>query len=218
MRFRKVALALAVAGFLGASGVTSRAPGADEEPKYPEVGSLIPGPFHALNLTGDRKGRYHCLVCRYGLHPVTALFVRLPAGETAAQPLDPKGPLVALLQKLNAIVDKNPDANFGAFVVLMGDEKDREAAENAVADLVKDGGLKRIVFVWEGTGEKSVKRVPEEYQIKEEPNLTVLIYSNYRVIRHQVFADQPPTEAEIDALAAEFLKQAPPPFLNRKKR
>jgi hypothetical protein len=202
--------------------VGSRATAADEEPKYPEVGSLIPGPFHPLNLTGDLKGRFHCMVCQYGLHPTTAIFVRLPSGDAAAQILDDKGMLASLVKKLDVAIDKRPDANFGAFVVLMGQKADQVTVTKAVEELVKSADLKHVIFTWEGTSEKDnekeVPRVPKEYEIADAPGLTVLMFSNYHVLRHQAFTDKEPTEADIDKLVGEFVKQAPPPFVKRKKQ
>jgi hypothetical protein len=36
--------------------------GDEKSPTYPEPGSDIPGPFHAYNVTGRKKDRFHCLI------------------------------------------------------------------------------------------------------------------------------------------------------------
>ena len=42
------------------------------DPKLPDV----PGPFHAYNVTGKYKGRYHSHISEFGLEPMVMLFTR----------------------------------------------------------------------------------------------------------------------------------------------
>src|SRR5208283_1013872 len=97
-------------------------PDKPDEPKFPAVGSVIPGPFHVLNFNGDRKGRYHCLVCRNGLSPVALIFARLPTDEESMKKLDPGQPLGNLVKKLDAVVAEYPDAFMSAVGVFLGNK------------------------------------------------------------------------------------------------
>src|SRR5207302_2570092 len=62
----------------------------------PQVGEMIPGPFHFLNINGTFAGDPHCLVCEYGLRPVVAVFAR-PVPEE-------QDPLATLLRKVDETV------------------------------------------------------------------------------------------------------------------
>ena len=54
-------LALATAGLL---------PGQEQKAKSGTApGNYLPGPFQPYNLTGEHKGKHHCLVCEFGLNP-----------------------------------------------------------------------------------------------------------------------------------------------------
>src|SRR5262245_23504113 len=82
-------------------------PGTADKPSY------VPAPFHPFNATGDRKGKYHCLVCRYGLRPVVVVFARqVPKADD---------PLAVLLQKLDAAVNEHQDVRLAAFAVFLTD-------------------------------------------------------------------------------------------------
>src|SRR5262245_54732683 len=94
----------------------------DEAPKYPAVGSVIPGPFNVLNLNGDRKGRYHCLICRFSTRPVACVLARMRVDDKdeGLAKLDKDQPLWQMMKRLDQIVDKNADAHLGAFYIFFG--------------------------------------------------------------------------------------------------
>src|SRR5437016_3568144 len=48
----------------------------ESSPQPIVVGKDLPGAFHPLNVTGPRKGNYHCLVSDYGLNPNVLIFSR----------------------------------------------------------------------------------------------------------------------------------------------
>ena len=57
----------------------------------PQVGELLPGPFHPLNVTGAKAGEKHCLYCEFGPAPVAMIFARTPSDK-----------LTALIKKIDA--------------------------------------------------------------------------------------------------------------------
>ena len=67
------------------------------DPKLPDA----PGPFHAYNVTGKYKGRYHSQISEFGLEPMVMLFTR----ETEFS-----DPLKDLLKQIDNAAEKNPAA------------------------------------------------------------------------------------------------------------
>ena len=78
------------------------------DPKLPDV----PGPFHAYNVTGKYKGRYHSQISEFGLEPMVMLFTR----ET-----DFSDPLKGLLKQIDNAVEKNPAWRLHPFLVVQAD-------------------------------------------------------------------------------------------------
>src|SRR5262245_17245649 len=110
--------------------------GADEPPKAElKAGGLLPGPFHVYNVTGERKDKLSCLVCRNGLNPVAAIFVR--DADAAALP--------DFLQKLDAVVAKHADVRMGAFAVFLHgpEDKDRTVLLEKMVALETDQELRQ---------------------------------------------------------------------------
>src|SRR5438270_13432403 len=82
----------------------------DPTPKFPEPGSDIPGPFHVYNITGKKKGNYHCLVSEFGLNPVVMIVVRGVEDKDGLQPL---------LKNLDDLIEKNPNTRLAGFAVFL---------------------------------------------------------------------------------------------------
>src|SRR5207249_1880187 len=77
----------------------------------PQVEEDVPGPFHPLNVTGEYKGKKHCLYCSNGVNPVAVVFAREASPAVAK-----------LLKKLDEATVKNADAKMGSFAVFCNDK------------------------------------------------------------------------------------------------
>src|SRR3954463_16283243 len=44
----------------------------------PQAGEKLPGPFHPLNVNGDKAGEKQCLYCKFGDQSVAMVFARTP--------------------------------------------------------------------------------------------------------------------------------------------
>jgi hypothetical protein len=237
---------LALAALVGGLVLASGGQGADDEPLpvYPKAGSFIPGPFHVLNLTGERKGRYHCLVCKYGNLPTVALLVRLrgekDAEEEALKQLEPGQPLVNLFQKIDRILDKHPDGNMAGFVVFVGKRDENVPIQVRLwgdeelkqPSLLQKLNLRHLTFGFDdldekansyryfGGAEKDKKEVKDRAgAIPGEPFVKVLLYQNYKLL-HDVrdfTKDKPLTDKDVEEIVADVVKMQPPPVVNRKK-
>lgn len=198
---------------------------ADEEIKSgPQAGAVLPGPFDAFNVNGKRaKGRFHCLVCEFGLNPVVMVFAREP-GEGK------EGSLHALLKKLDEAVEKHQSRFLSSFAVflspdarssatdpkeddpgkLVAEAEARDALLNRLDELVKKQDFKHLVvtcFPREG---------PKGYHINDKAEVTVVFYNKHKVIANFSFAagtfkeeNIDPILQKVEATLAEGQKKAP---------
>jgi hypothetical protein len=81
----------------------------------PQPGSVLPGPFAALNVNGEAKGRPRCLVTFFGPAPTVMVFARESAEGK-------EGALAELLKKLDAFVAQHRDRELRAGVVFLSSD------------------------------------------------------------------------------------------------
>lgn len=156
----------------------------------PQVGDLLPGPFHPYNATGAFADRPHCLVCEYGLQPVVALFTReFPA---------PDSPLARLLQALDAAVEKHRAQGLRAFVVVLTNEARNIDARKAAAQRLKDLAatlmLQHVVLSLEAAAG------PDGYNLAPDAALTALAYFKHKVEANFAFRKDGLREEDITAI------------------
>ncbi len=165
-----------------------------------QPGKFIPGPFQSFNVTGERSGRYHCLVCRYGLAPAVLVITRqLPEGEQ---------PLTDLIKKLDAAAQKYSDYRMGAGIIFLSDEQDvaRVKLIQTIETLGKTLDLKRAVLGLATTESEG----PKKYAIAPEAETTVLLYNRHQVAAKHVFTkDKPLTEKDVETIIAQIDKMVP---------
>ena len=155
----------------------------------PPVGADLPGPFHPYNLTGDRKGKFHCLVCNHGLDPAVLIFA--PVGESSE-------PFVKLIEGVDAAAAKYPKSRLEGYVVFLGDEvladDKREAMAAKVATLAKVNEKKVVLALDKSAG-------PEGYKLLES-YITVLIYDRHKVLANFAL-EKSPSEKDVQAILKE---------------
>src|SRR2546430_594263 len=98
----------------------------------PQVGQEVPGPFHPMNVTGEKAGTKACLYCSNGGNPVAVVFARGVNPQVAN-----------LLKKLDEATDKNGKANMGSYAVFCSD---KEGLETALKDMAGKQGLKKLIL------------------------------------------------------------------------
>ena len=183
MRWR-VRMVLMLTAVLTATAVWA----GDDPPSGLKSGTKTPGPFHAYNVTGKYAGQFHCLVCRYGLSPVAAVFVRgADAGEG----------LIELLQELDKAVAKYDRANLCSFAVFLdkgalADDKRADPAASAQAlfeddDRRADLAKKLTEEVHDRAKLKNVVLSlynldgPKGYNVSKDADVTVILYRDHEV-------------------------------------
>jgi hypothetical protein len=189
-------------------------PGADDDEEkipYPKPGSLIPGPFHVLNVTGPRAGRYHSLVVRYGLQPVIAVFIQPNSGKEIdvwLNNLDKQQPLGTLVNKLHEVGATNPDALLGAFAVFSTTPEEELAVRNRQMKYPED--FRVVMTVADELRQKGMEAWKMKAGDGSDPEVAVVLYDKHKVLKTWTFTkDKPMTEKDAASIAAAFDKMVP---------
>jgi len=133
----------------------------------PQVGELLPGPFHPLNVTGAKAGEKHCLYCEHGPAPVAMIFARTPSDQ-----------LTNLIKKIDAATVQNAKDEMGSFVVFLSDKED--LAKNLKTLAAKNNIKKTVLSIDNPAG-------PEDYNVAKDADVTVVLYRNAKVISNFVY-------------------------------
>jgi hypothetical protein len=168
---------------------TSGRVAAEELKSGPLVGQEVPGPFHPLNINGEKAGEKNCLFCQNGTNPVAMVFARSNSPE-----------LTALVKKLDACTAKHGDRKMGSFVVYLSDEE-KLAAE--LKELAAKEGLKKIVLSIDNPPG------PKEYKVAKDADVTVVLYTDHVVKANRAFKKGELKAKDIDAIVADVAKILP---------
>src|SRR5258708_19246701 len=132
----------------------------------PQVGEKVPGPFHPLNINGEKAGEKNCLYCSNGSNPVAMVFAR-QCSE----------PLTKLIKKIDEATVKNKDAKMGSFVVFCNDD---EGLKDKLTKIAQDQNLKETILAINNPAG------PQKYNVSKDAHITVLLY-----LYHSVNANYP---------------------------
>ncbi len=144
------AVLFAAAGFALAAGIKSG----------PQKGEELAGPFHPLNVNGEKAGKKHCLYCENGDRPVAMIFARQVTPE-----------LTKLIKEIDSATVKN-DGKMGSFVVFLGDS---EGLEAQLKKVVEDNKIKKTVLAIDNPAG------PEGYKVARDADVTVVLYKEHVV-------------------------------------
>lgn len=170
---------------------------ADALKSGPQKGELIPASFHPFNVTGDRAGRYHCIVCQQGLSPTVLIFAHdVPEKDQ---------PFATFLKKLDGLVQKNLDYRLLGTVVFLTEAKDDERAGliKKIEEFAKELELKHLVLAVDAVPG------PEAYKLSSDAHVTVLPYFRHRITANFAFAKDKMTDKDVEAMMAEMAKLVP---------
>jgi hypothetical protein len=185
MKLHVAALALVVAlaaGFVLAEEKTAVKSG-------PQVGKDLAGPFHPLNVTGEKAGQKSCLYCAYGEKPVVMIFAR-----------EPNAQLGKLLKKIDAACAKNTKAEMASFVVFCSKGDD---LEKNVKKCAKDCDLKKVVLSIDNPSG------PEGYDVSKDAEITVVLYVDRNVKANHAFKKGEMKDKDVDSIVKDLSKILP---------
>jgi hypothetical protein len=169
-----------------------------------QPGLNLPGAFHPFNVNGPRKGTFHCLVSDHGLHPGVMIFTR---------DLEPSDTFKELLQKLDNVIEKNPNVRLGVYVVFVPNDLDdvaanagksnEEASKNddlreteaaKIEALAKAAMLKHVILALTHKGDL------EKFKLDEGADYTVLMYRKYFIQASDAFDKSKLTAEKVDSI------------------
>lgn len=152
----------------------------------PQTGEKVPGPFHPLNVTGEKAGKKHCLFCENGPSPVAVVFARDASPEVAK-----------LIKKLDEATAKNKDAGMGAYAVFT---TDKDGLEGKLKEWAGKAGIKHLVLSIDNPSG------PDGYKIAKDAEVTVLLYNDFTVRANHAFKAGELNEKAIDSIVKDVSK------------
>jgi hypothetical protein len=155
----------------------------------PQVDQKVPGPFHPLNVTGEKAGEKFCLYCVNGENPVAMIFAR-----------ESSPALATLIKKIDAVTQKNKSAEMGSFVVFLSD---KEGLDKELQSLANEAGLKKIVLAIDNPAG------PEKYKVAKDADVTVVLYNEHVVKANYAFKKGQLKPTDIDKIVGDVSKIVP---------
>jgi hypothetical protein len=177
-----VALAVAFAVLMGAVVIAEEA----TVRSGPQVEGKVPGPFHPLNVTGEKAGEKNCLYCANGTNPVAMVFAREVSPE-----------LTKLIKKIDEETCKNEGSQMGSFVVFLSD---KEGLENDLKQMAKDANLKKCVLAIDNPAG------PKGYNVARDADVTVVLYTDHTVKANHAFKKGQLKDKDIEVVVADVPK------------
>jgi hypothetical protein len=184
--FRIVAVVVAVALV---AGVVVAAEKSERLVSGPQVDQQVPGPFHPLNVTGDKAGEKFCLYCVNGENPVAMIFAR----ETSPA-------LTTLIKKIDVATQHNKNHEMGSFVVFLSD---KEGLDKELKSMANAAGLKKIVLAIDNPAG------PQKYKVAKDADVTVVLYTEHLVKANYAFKKGELKNTDIDQIVADVAKIVP---------
>jgi hypothetical protein len=155
----------------------------------PQVGEKVPGPFHPLNINGEKAGEKNCLYCSNGDHPVAMVFAR-----------ECSEPLAKLIKKIDETTVKNKSAKMGSFVVFCNDD---EGLKDKLTQVAKDANLKETILAIDNPAG------PQKYNVSKDADVTVVLYVDREVKANHSFKKGELTEKDIETVLSDVSKILP---------
>jgi hypothetical protein len=172
------------------AGVIAAEPAKAEKVKSgPQAGEKLAGPFHPLNINGDKAGQKNCLYCANGQNPVAMVFAR-----------DANPQVVKLIKRLDETTVKNEGASMGSFFVFLSD---KEGLDKELTKVVEANKLKKCVLSIDNPAG------PKGYNVSQDADVTVVLYVGGTAKVNHAFAKGQLTDKDIDAIVADVAKILP---------
>ena len=179
MKFRLFAAAVAAA-VLAAPAI------AEHLKSGPQAGENVPGPFHPLNVTGEKKGEKFCLFCVNGQNPVAMVFARENSPE-----------LTKLIKKLDEATAKNKGKSMGSFVVYLSDKEGLDKDLTSMAE--KEKIEKTVLSIDNPAG-------PKDYNVAADAAVTVVLYVDRKVKANHAFKKGELKDEAIEKIVSDIPK------------
>jgi hypothetical protein len=197
---------IAILPVMLAGGMLLSAQEQETLPSGPKEGKLLPRAFDCYTLNGpkENQGRYHCLVCRYGLNPTVLVFAR---EQDEAKDVG----LKALLKRLEDAVGKD---DLHAGVIFLSPDAQSSVTnpkEDDPAKLVEEAKRRDELHARLSARAENFKGVdvavmpadgPKDYGIDPRADVTVVVCAKQRVLMSRGYRGGALNDAAIDAIMA----------------
>ena len=158
---------------------------ADAAKSGPAVGAT-PAPFEVQDVTGPSAGESLCYRCKYADEPVVCVFLRKADGMN--------------VELLKALDEKTAEhRTLRAFAVLLTDEPDQ--AREKLHKVAKQAALENVPLTVFPSS-----RGPKEYNLRDDVQVTVLLWSDSKVKAKVDFKSGLHCEACVSSVLAELPK------------
>jgi hypothetical protein len=175
-----LALGLLAGGILAAEALVSG----------PQVGKDVPGPFHPVNINGEKAGERFCLYCVNGTNPVAMVFAR-----------DVNKPVTELIKKIDTANDKYAEKKMGSFVVFLNN--DSEELTGKLKAVAQKQHLKHTILALDN------QAGPKNYNVAQDADVTVVLYTDHKVKANYAFKKGELNAKAIDKIIADLPKILP---------
>jgi hypothetical protein len=152
----------------------------------PQAGQDVPGPFHPLNVTGEKAGKKNCLYCSNGGNPVAVVFAREATPAVAK-----------LLKQLDEATVKNGKAEMGSYAVFCSD---KDGLDKQLVKLAEEQKLTKLILSIDNPAG------PEKYNISKDAEVTVLLYTDFQVKANHTFKKGALNDSAITKIVADVSK------------
>ena len=149
----------------------------------PQAGEKVPGPFHPVNVTGEKKGEKFCLFCVNGENPVAMIFARESSPE-----------LTKLIKKIDDATAKNKEKSMASFVVFLSD---KDGLDKGLASLAEKEKIEKTVLSIDNPAG------PSGYNVAKDADVTVVLYVDRKVKANHAFKKGEMTDKDIEKIVSE---------------
>jgi hypothetical protein len=179
------------------------------------VGSDLPGPIHAMSISGEFAARYHDPITDNALNPGVIVFVwEIPS---------PDQPLAKFIQGMDGLVKQFPDIRWGLDVIVLDDGGYQQALVTTiddgkyVTDLPLTKALKEKddrVLQLQNLSKKLGLRLVEfslgrddgaaGYHINPDAGMTMLLYYKFKVLGNWSLSKKDMTDESVQRILNEL--------------
>jgi hypothetical protein len=190
----------------------------------PKKGEFLPAAFDCYNFNGPHKGRFHCLVCRYGLTPAVLVFVREQPDENRDVNVN------LLLKQLEDAMVEFKKHEFHAAAVYLSPDAKPPATEAPAVDgdklaeearrLVEEAKKREELYARMAARAENYKAVdigvyaqegPKDYKLNPKADVTVLLYGKLKVVGNWAYGPQGLSEEDVGKIMAKVKETVEPP-------
>ncbi len=152
----------------------------------PRPDADVPGLFDPVNYNGPDAGKKQCQYCKNGENPVVMIFARTLNDQ-----------VTQLIKKLDAATIAHADAQMGSCVIFLSNDR---LLPDRLKELAAREKIEHTILC------THTPAGPPNYKISRDADITVLLYTNYKVKSNYSFGKGQWPDGEIDTILGDLPK------------